>query len=197
MASQAQILANRQNAQLSTGPATAPGKARSSQNARKHGLTAAVLIVRDDEREAFASLEASRATQLAPQGALEEIVFNQLLHAAWNQRRLRRLEAELFHHNLDPLADPAQAPTLDRYARYQARFDRAFHRALRELKALQNGRAQRLATFPQAVALLPPLASIPELTKRTQDPDARESFDTLLIDMVQLDQRQKARLAKL
>ena len=42
-ATQAQIDANRKNAQRSTGPKTAEGKSRSRQNALKHGLTATVL----------------------------------------------------------------------------------------------------------------------------------------------------------
>ena len=180
MASQAQILANRQNAQQSTGPLTPEGKARSSQNARKHGLTAQELIVRDDEREAYASLEADLVADLKPQGALEDLVFNQLLHAAWNQRRLRRLEAELFHHNLDPLANPTQDPILDRYARYQARFDRAFTRALRELKSLQTERAQRAAVYPDAASALPPLASLPALTKQTENVDRYDDFTRAL-----------------
>jgi hypothetical protein len=40
MATQAQILANRRNAQKSTGPNTRIGKATSAFNARKHGLNA-------------------------------------------------------------------------------------------------------------------------------------------------------------
>ena len=43
MASQRQISANRRNAQKSTGPRTVTGKARSRQNAQKHGLNTAVV----------------------------------------------------------------------------------------------------------------------------------------------------------
>ena len=39
MASKRQILANRRNAQKSTGPTTVSGKKRSSKNAYNHGLS--------------------------------------------------------------------------------------------------------------------------------------------------------------
>ena len=45
MLSEARQTANAANACLSTGTRTAEGKARSSQNARKHGLTAAQLVI--------------------------------------------------------------------------------------------------------------------------------------------------------
>lgn len=43
MASEKQIQANRANARHSSGPRTKLGKARASQNARKHGLAAAMI----------------------------------------------------------------------------------------------------------------------------------------------------------
>jgi hypothetical protein len=42
MTSEARIAANRRNAEHSTGPRTSQGKARSRQNARKHGLSISI-----------------------------------------------------------------------------------------------------------------------------------------------------------
>src|SRR5271157_4081067 len=129
---------NRANAQLSTGPRTEEGKARSSQNALKHGLTAQQLIVKPEEREAFEALQAHYQLQIAPQGALQQTLFDELVTAAWNLRRVRILESGI--DLLDPLSD--------RLARHHARFERAFHRALKGLRALQ--------TEARLHALLPP-----------------------------------------
>ena len=80
--SPAKAAANAANAQLSTGPVTAEGKARSSRNALKHGLTSKDLIVREDEKEAFEQLQADLRAQLTPEGALELFKFTHLIHAA-------------------------------------------------------------------------------------------------------------------
>src|SRR4051812_1677584 len=61
MATDKQIAANRRNGALSRGPKTAAGKARSSGNARKHGL--AVPITRD---RAIARKIRLAARQIAP-----------------------------------------------------------------------------------------------------------------------------------
>src|SRR5437870_3866487 len=46
---------NRQNAQKSTGPKTPEGKARSSKNATKHGLTASYAHLPDEPDDLFLS----------------------------------------------------------------------------------------------------------------------------------------------
>src|SRR3954451_19938016 len=90
MASLAQINANQANAQLSTGPRTDAGKTRVSQNATRHGFTARHTVIRDDEQEEFAALQDSLTAELDPQGPLETITFQELLHAAWNLQRFSR-----------------------------------------------------------------------------------------------------------
>ena len=53
MTSEARQTANAANALLSTGPRTNEGKARSSQNARQHGLTAAQVVIAAEDRDEF------------------------------------------------------------------------------------------------------------------------------------------------
>ena len=169
MSSAAQLAANAANAQHSTGPRTPEGKARSSQNATRHGLTSTRLIVREDEREEFEQLQTSLLEEVHPEGALEQDVFTQLLHASWNLRRFRRLEAEQFVDGVDPLADPNREKEMDRLARYQARIERSYYRALKELRALQTNRMIRI-TFERQGKLrgeAPGLVTWGEVSKRT------------------------------
>jgi hypothetical protein len=55
MSSAAQIKANQQNAQLSTGPVTPAGLQRSSKNATVHGFTGKTLFIAPEEWEAYQS----------------------------------------------------------------------------------------------------------------------------------------------
>ena len=155
MATNSQQAANAANAQLSTGPVTPEGKAASSQNARTHGLTARDLVIRDDEREPFQDLLRSFQQQLRPEGVLEEDLFDQLVHASWNLRRIRRLLAELRSPSGDALLDDSLDRTHARLARYHGLWERTYHRALRELKALQTMRAQAVPSQPRPVLARP------------------------------------------
>ena len=149
------IESNRQNSQLSTGPKTEEGKARSSQNARKHGLTSRELVIRPEEQELFQSFLADYEADLQPEGPLEYTLFNQIVHAAWNLRRVRELEAGLFTGGLDPLLDPEQDKKLDRLDRYARRFENSLHRGIRELRTLQTNRAQRASILPAVRETIP------------------------------------------
>ena len=184
MATAAQLTANRANAQHSTGPVTPEGKARVGQNALRHGLTAKSLVVRDDEREEFAALRDDLEAEIDPQGALESIAFDELLHAAWNLRRFRRIEAEVSVGTLDDFTDPQTTAILDRLSRYQSRAQRAYTRALAELRLLQTNRAVRESKLEEeTAAAIPVLAEINQMTKQTQSEVTAKALE-IALDLV-------------
>jgi len=167
--SPASQIANAANSQLSTGPRTEEGKRQSSQNARTHSLTAQHLLIPDEDRAAFNELRAQLHAETNPQGTLQQIIFEELLHSAWNLRRVRALEAELNASAPDALVnDDAPTAKLDRLARHHTRIERAFFRSLRELKALQTDAALSLTLPPSFMKIAPPLASRSQIAKRTQ-----------------------------
>jgi hypothetical protein len=172
--STASQIANAANAQLSTGPRTGEGKRQSSQNARTHGLTAQHPVIPEEDRAAFHQLRAQLHAETKPQGALQLIIFEELLHSAWNLRRVRAMEAELNASAPDalltdaPQTDAGPAAKLDRLARHHTRIERTFFRSLRELKALQTDAALSLTLPSYFMTIAPPLASRTQIAKRTQ-----------------------------
>jgi hypothetical protein len=157
--------ANSRNALLSTGPRTPAGKAVSSQNALKHGLSAKHLVIQEEDRPEFDQLQAGLLDELHPEGTLEQLVFNDLLHARWNLHRCRGIEASL-STDTDPLLDPGLGKQLDRILRYEARSERNFYRSLKELRTLQQSRDRK-----EADPAPPPTPQPEPVTKRTQLPE--------------------------
>jgi hypothetical protein len=93
----ARAAASRRNGAKSCGPKTPAGKARSAQNALKHGLRAQKFVVLGDEDpQAFAALEAALIEELAPAGALQGLLAARIARAAWRLERADRIEGELF-----------------------------------------------------------------------------------------------------
>ena len=67
-----QLAANRANAARSTGPCTPQGKARSAQNARKHGFTASTFaVVRLEDLQEIAHLKDDLLTLYRPANGQE------------------------------------------------------------------------------------------------------------------------------
>jgi hypothetical protein len=71
MSTEARTTTNQANAQFSTGPRTPEGKARSSQNALKHGLSARQLAIQPVDQEEFDELLAEYQAQINPRGAAQ------------------------------------------------------------------------------------------------------------------------------
>src|SRR5260370_18521332 len=105
MESSAQIAANRVNAEFSTGPVTPEGKLNSSQNARKHGLTAKGIIVLPGHELDFQSMQSNLEDELHPASELEHVLFNKILEASWNLHRSRPAQADPYALNppINPL----------------------------------------------------------------------------------------------
>jgi hypothetical protein len=148
MATEAQIAANRINAQASTGAATAAGKARSSRNALSSGLFSRGDFVLPDEQAQYAEFCASFQTHLEPEGPIEQTLSAEIIHAAWRMRRCSAVAAGLTG-SLDPMVDPAAAQTQQAVDRARNDAHRAFQRSLSELRRLQTERQFRTESFPE------------------------------------------------
>ena len=97
-----QLAANRANAQKSTGPRTPEGKARSAQNARKHGFTASSFaVVRLEELDAVARLRADAIAVYQPANSQELFAVERIALAQNALLRCARLEAGLFTDAFD------------------------------------------------------------------------------------------------
>ena len=167
MSSTAQILANRQNAEKSTGPVTATGRARVSQNATKLGLFSVANFVQPEEQDIFKDFESGYLTELSPASPLEQTLAREIVHSAWRLRRCASLEVAPPENLTDEELDRLQI-SIDR-ARSAAQ--RTFHRSLKELRRLQS---EHLA--PAAVMIQQAMAADALLLKDLED--RKRQFET-------------------
>jgi hypothetical protein len=167
---EAQLTANRENAQHSTGPTTPEGRKRASLNAFRHGLTGQIVVHTPEDREAFNKHCDGIREALAPAGALETNLAQAIAEDYWRLNRARALENSIFalgqsalgesedppqdsgHPELD--AALAQGRTWMAHARelnllttYENRIRRSVEKNTAELRALQ---AQRKAAIERA-----------------------------------------------
>jgi hypothetical protein len=150
MSTESQINANRRNARASTGPRTPEGKAASSANSTRHGLSGCFRVLDNDNWEEFDELIAEYHRTFKPANTHEQFLVEEMAQSRWRLARVRRLEAELIEDmvarrgsaNPDAMMagalrnDTASAfTTLQRYA---ASIQRAAFRALDQLLALRK-----------------------------------------------------------
>ena len=170
MITTAQLEANRANAQLSTGPRTAEGKARSALNGVKHGLMArsSVTLASGPFAEDDAEVQAFMAqvvADLAPRTASERSEAARIAALHVRLRRLLGMEAAAISSStrltsaetLESLTDPfdhldSRSPQerlagraldsslLEKPPRYEAHLSRELDRSLTRYWSLQGMR---------------------------------------------------------
>ena len=107
MASEAQILANRRNAQKSTGPRTAEGKAAVSQNAVKHGLTADKDVIFSENQADFELYREQILAELDPASPMESMLAERIVSLSWRLKRASRIQNQAIDTmNVDNKSSP-------------------------------------------------------------------------------------------
>src|ERR1700757_509638 len=92
MISDKQLEANRRNALKSTGPKSEEGKAKSSMNALRHGLTAAQAVLPHEDQHGYEKLREGMLESYAPENPAEQAIVEELANAYWRLMRLHRVE---------------------------------------------------------------------------------------------------------
>lgn len=170
---------SRRNGAKSRGPKTTEGKARSSRNALKHGLSSATVVLSNESQELYDQLLTAYRTEWDPQGQTENDLLVHLVNAEWRLRRIAAIETasmdtEMFQERkgfeaswsvttpamrqadaLQSLSheDPHFVENLDRF---EARYHRAHQRAYTAL--VQCRRLRGLAAPPSRPAIAQPAA---------------------------------------
>ena len=103
-ATEAQIDANRRNAQKSTGPRSAQGKGASSRNGLKHGLSGDKHILPGENPEEFLLLLKDLYDNFSPAGLVEEKLVQRIAADQWRLDRTLPMEAAIYRQRLQAVA---------------------------------------------------------------------------------------------
>jgi hypothetical protein len=141
--SAARLAANRANAQFSSGPTSPIGKAVSSLNALKTGLTGVTVLLPSDDAAAYKSHILSYERLFTPVGPEESALTQSIADLRWRLNRIPALEMALISLGRQELAaanGQTQLPDLDPVLEVQIR--RAYAKDFRNLN-LQEARLAR------------------------------------------------------
>jgi hypothetical protein len=96
MSTAAQIAANQKNSQLSTGPTSEAGKAKSSLNAVKSGLTGRTVLLSGDDAALYEAHVSQFIENYAPVGDDERNLVQSLADTEWRLLRIPSLEMGIY-----------------------------------------------------------------------------------------------------
>jgi hypothetical protein len=139
--SEAQLAANRANAQHSTGPTSEVGKEISSQNRVTHGLSGAFRILGWEDAEQFKELVLSLYNEHQPTTDSERRLVDSMTQHFWLMQRAITLQDRLI---TQPELDHK---TFSLYLRYQTTNERAYYRAKREFATQRKEQSKQQNGF--------------------------------------------------
>ena len=174
MPSPEQYAANRLNAEKSQGPISPEGRARSSINALRHGLTARVVVLPSEDMAAYHAFSKEIVDSLDAQTPVERQFAQTVADNQWRINRIRSIEDGMLgmghyeeagdfdasHPEIHFAFTAAKAFRADSKASvnlsiYEQRLHRSMKEALGQLKALQTERRDRRnAEMDDAIRLL-------------------------------------------
>jgi hypothetical protein len=143
MPTPAQIAANQKNAQLSTGPTSPEGKAKSSLNAVKTGLTGRTVLLPGDDAAAYEAQVASFFARHQPVGDEERNLVQSLADTEWRLLRIPALEFGIYAVGRLEFAElfPQEEAEVRKHL-IEAKVFLAYQRQLNNL-SIQEGRLRR------------------------------------------------------
>ncbi len=141
----------RANGAKSHGPITPEGKAASSRNAVRHGLTGNFTVLPSESQDDFQILLDAYIDRFDPADPVEMELVQTMAITRWRLRRIGNLESGMLENEMslsgeetgDPLAAAFrtlanQGKALSLLIRYEATLNRLYDRALKQLDDLQN-----------------------------------------------------------
>ena len=141
--SPAQLAANQRNAQLSTGPTSDIGKAKSCLNAVKTGLTGRTVLLPSEDAAEYERHIRAYEKELQPVGQIESDLVQSIADTTWRLSRIPALEMAIFAQGHLEFADSFDAhdPSL-RSSLIELQTFTKYEKQLRNLH-LQEGRLAR------------------------------------------------------
>jgi hypothetical protein len=135
---------------LSTGPRTEAGKAVSSMNSLKHGLTSRKVVLPGEDQADFDRLHTQLLSEHAPDGALETELVAEIAACLWRLQRARRYESTILEtSSFELFVSPTQAKGFETLLRYMGAIERQLNRAIVRLRETQTERRKQATTQPR------------------------------------------------
>ena len=140
------------NGAKSRGPKTSAGKAKSSRNAIKHGLFAQVIVLSNENAQAFDELTDDFIHRFEPRDGVELSIVEQMVAATWRLSRCWEMQTQTLNLEMQKDQDEddenlttrgfhtsiGNSPSMQLLHRFENSYERIITRAIRTLTNIRK-----------------------------------------------------------